>query len=206
MADDVAYALLDATRRMSVSGARNIQNSDDSVRKSSLTSNGSGSDFSNDYSSSVGSSGGWIGSWKSGSGGWMDSWKSSASELDDKYGSLPPKENGNWFAQPQKRESGGDSFMVPDIIVETVQDIPPKFKRAFSESAGGGSRVKIGIIGGGGAPGLMGGWFSQIGAVNPRKPEPLGMKKRTRHQSSSKDVEEAMSAGLSKADLYMPPI
>ena len=33
--------------------------------------------------------------------------------------------------------------------------------RAFSESAGGGSRVKIGIIGGGGAPGLMGGWFSQ---------------------------------------------
>jgi len=182
MADDVAYALLDATRRMSVSGARNIQNSDDSVRKSSLTSNGSGSDFSNDYSSSVGSSGGWIGSWKSGSGGWMDSWKSSASELDDKYGSLPPKENGNWFAQPQKRE------------------------RAFSESAGGGSRVKIGIIGGGGAPGLMGGWFSQIGAVNPRKPEPLGMKKRTRHQSSSKDVEEAMSAGLSKADLYMPPI
>jgi len=182
MADDVAYALLDATRRMSVSGARPIQNSDDSVRKSSLTSNGSGSDFSNnDYSSSVGSSGGWIGSWKSASGGWMDSWKSSASELDDKYGSLPPKENTNWFAQPQKRE------------------------RAFSESAGGASRVKIGIIGGA-PPSLMGGWFSQIGAANPRKPEPLGMKKRTRHQSSSKDVEEAMSAGLSKADLYMPPI
>jgi len=92
MADDVAYALLDATRRMSISRGRS----------DSFGSSGSRDDHN--ISSSVGSGAG---------GGWFDSWKSST-DLDAKTDSLHslPKDTGSWFPAHRNRaysESASDS-------------------------------------------------------------------------------------------------
>jgi hypothetical protein len=183
MADDVAYALLDATRRMSIS--RNMN-----------TTGSTGTNDESILSSSVGSA-------STTSGGWFDSWKSNT-ELDDKTGSLP-KEAGSWFSYPSRSShASGDSgyLIIPDIILETSHGSRHTLQRAFSESEGSG-RVRLGVVGG---------WFNQAtkSGFDTRKfSESNGPSNRMRRSSSSshscKDVEEAMAGGLSKADIYMPP-
>jgi hypothetical protein len=157
--NDVAFALLDATRRMSISKPR-----------TGIT-RGSTEDTNSHMSSSVGSG-------STASSGWFDSWKS-VNELDDKTGSLP-KEAGSWFNAPSR-------------------------SRAFSESEGTG-RVKLG---------LAGSWLGQGGnrsAFSPSKfndfetiIEPAGGSSGRIRRSSSKDVEDSLSCGLNKAEIYMPP-
>jgi len=83
MVEEVACALLDATRRMSISGRRE----DDHLHVNSARA---GLQRSDDkpiptLSSSVGS------------GGFWGSWNSSTSELGDKTGSLPKNDAGSWF-------------------------------------------------------------------------------------------------------------
>eukprot|EP00092_Neocalanus_flemingeri_P021432 GFUD01023238.1.p1 GENE.GFUD01023238.1~~GFUD01023238.1.p1 ORF type:complete len:147 (-),score=40.70 GFUD01023238.1:149-589(-) len=65
--------------------------------------------------------------------------------------------------------------------------------RALSESEASSSpSIKIGIL-------------SWLGVTNKNSPG-VELERLQIRRSSSKDVEEAMAGGLSKADLYMPPI
>jgi hypothetical protein len=184
--NDVAFALLDATRRMSISKPR-----------TGIT-RGSTEDTNSHMSSSVGSG-------STASSGWFDSWKS-VNELDDKTGSLP-KEAGSWFNAPSRSSSSqGEGYLIiPDIFVDTVHGSRHRLQRAFSESEGTG-RVKLG---------LAGSWLGQGGnrsAFSPSKfndfetiIEPAGGSSGRIRRSSSKDVEDSLSCGLNKAEIYMPP-
>jgi len=88
MVEEVACALLDATRRMSINGSRqedrSLRTEDNSMPA---------------LSSSVGSSGFW------------GSWKSSTSEipLEDKTGSLPKNEANNWLGAFQRDRTMSES-------------------------------------------------------------------------------------------------
>lgn len=80
--------------------------------------------------------------------------------------------------------------------------------RAFSESAAG-----PGAGTGAGWQSWLGGWAGLQGGAGTRPPPPTGtpalLQLPPRHRvrrASSKDVEEAMAAGLGKADMYLPPI
>jgi len=84
MANDVAYALLDATRRMSISTRARTDSFGSSIGHDDHT-----------ISSSLGSSSG---------GGWFDKWKSNT-ELDVNNDSLHslPKDTGSWFPVQRNR-------------------------------------------------------------------------------------------------------
>jgi len=126
MADDVAYALLDATRRMSIS--RNMN-----------TTGSTGTNDESILSSSVGSA-------STTSGGWFDSWRSNT-ELDDKTGSLP-KEAGSWFSYPSRSRAFSESEGSGRVRLGVVggwfnQATKSGFDtRKFSESNGPSNRMR----------------------------------------------------------------
>lgn len=112
------------------------------------------------------------------------SWSSSASEMNDKTGDLP--NSSAWLSSWGKRsrtqsESDSGSFMGA-----WLSGMPGMRER--SNSQGQGQALP-------GAP-----WGQGQGLLGPGWGQP-----RVR-RSSSKDVEEAMAGGLSKSEIFMPPM
>jgi len=191
MVEEVACALLDATRRMSMSerpaaGVKDVPQVTDQNSNSMPLSTSTGSTYSG------------------GSGVWFGSRNTSTAELDDKTGSLPTS---SWLGSFAKRNSLYDVATevsnIPRILVNGCSE--PR-ARTYSDSEN--QRVRIDVMG----------WLSSGGSQTQPGELPQRTRKISEptlagsgfgHQrirrSSSKDVEEAMAGGLNKADIYMPP-
>lgn len=131
MVEEVASALLDATRRMSMSG---VQGGGQDVPRAAAVANQTPHPS---LSTSTGSS-------SSGGSGWFGStWHSSTSELDDKTGSLPA--NQSWLGSFTKRNrtySDSESTRVKIDVMGWLAggsqgDIPPRVRK-ISEPMGNG--------------------------------------------------------------------